>query len=171
MTRALLFCSLAATACTHNLGDPCGQNVDCSPAGDRFCDTSQPGGYCTVEDCDIGTCPDNQPCVRFFTPIKDEPCDPTQMNTGCLADERCICDTFTNDQCASAFCAPESSERRWCMQGCGADGDCRTSYVCRSTYPPPKGSQNPILPGAEPVPTQYDLTGAATAASFCIFQG
>ncbi|HZS39614.1 MAG TPA: hypothetical protein VFF06_22435 [Polyangia bacterium] len=172
MNRVLaLSLVIATTACTHNLGDACGQNVDCSPAGDRFCDTSQIGGYCTVEDCDVATCPDNQPCVRFFTPILNEPCDPTKSATGCLIDETCVCNSFVAGVCASALCAPLSSERRWCMEGCGGDSDCRdTNYVCRSTYPPPTGSQNPILPGAFSLPNAYDPSGHVTAASFCVQQ-
>ncbi len=54
-------------ACQAKIGDGCESNVDCSPDGDRICDLSQPGGYCTVPDCEVGTCPDNAVCVMFGT--------------------------------------------------------------------------------------------------------
>ena len=35
---------LVLSGCGHKIGDSCGQNVDCSPLGDRFCDIASPGG-------------------------------------------------------------------------------------------------------------------------------
>ncbi|MCX7806984.1 MAG: hypothetical protein N2515_00110 [Deltaproteobacteria bacterium] len=40
-------------------------STQCSFAGDRICDTNQPGGSCTVFDCQPDQCPDNAVCVRF----------------------------------------------------------------------------------------------------------
>ena len=65
----------ALSACGHHVGDACQVNTDCSTAGDRFCDVAPVGGYCTVEGCDVNTCPDGEPCVRLFTVIRTEPCD------------------------------------------------------------------------------------------------
>ncbi len=49
--------ALAAGGCASRIGDDCTTNTDCSPDGDRICDTSVEGsGYCTVEGCDTGTC-------------------------------------------------------------------------------------------------------------------
>jgi hypothetical protein len=157
----------AVCGCGHNVGDSCTQNVDCSPLGDRFCDLSAPGGYCTLEGCDIrldtdgnnaDSCPSESECVRFFTQIETEPCDPTAMPTGCNADERCLCDCSNPDTGAClpvgsvcpngdkvvgpqpGHCAPETSERRWCMLRCSKDSDCRSDtdaqgqrlYECRA---------------------------------------
>src|SRR5437870_9271437 len=99
---------IAATGCIHRIGDPCKQNVDCSTLGDRFCDTAAPGGYCTVEGCDVttdpsgnltDTCPPEAVCIRFFTLIEKKPCDPAveldpnrRPEHACAADERCLCD-------------------------------------------------------------------------------
>ena len=182
-----LFFMLALSACGHFIGDGCNSNVDCSPAGDRFCDLSQVGGYCTVEGCDVNTCPDQEPCVRFFTVIRTEPCtydpatpgrcNPTMPGAQCCrVDERCVPDapiTATPDggtpMLQPGHCAPESTERRWCVHHCANDGDCRdANYGCFSTSPQPPRSTNPVLPGALPVPTIADPTGANNAANFCV---
>lgn len=51
--------------CKPEIGDSCKLSTDCSITGDRLCDTSQPDGYCTVFNCDPGTCPDEAMCVEF----------------------------------------------------------------------------------------------------------
>jgi hypothetical protein len=166
---ALGLLMLAAVAgCGHNIGDSCKTNVDCSPAGDRFCDTSSQDGYCTIEGCDQSTCPSEAVCVRFFTALPARPCTFDEVLPGsrsdCRADERCLkCDS-TDPTCmvsgpGSGLCAPESSERRWCEKTCQHDSDCRSGYVCRSTG----------MLGAEPVPT-LDMA-AGVPAKFCGPQG
>jgi hypothetical protein len=165
---ALMFAlGLALAACGHSIGDSCKANVDCSPMGDRFCDTSAPDGYCTIEGCDETTCPSEAVCVRFFTPFLGRPCDfnPALPNSrsDCHVDERCLrCDSsVAGASCqSSGLCAPEASERRWCQKTCHKDSDCRdANYVCRST-----GTL-----GAEPVPT-LDMS-AGTPAKFCAPRG
>lgn len=140
MTRCrFLVLAMLAVGCGKNIGDPCKTNVDCSLAGDRFCDTGSPGGYCTVEGCDTFTCPtDDAVCIRFFTPRLDQSCNygATGPESGCDVDERCVCiEVDENGAClpGAARCAPESSERRWCMDRCGGPGDCREEYECRFT--------------------------------------
>jgi hypothetical protein len=67
-TLALLALSaLAAHAsgCAPRIGDGCYSQTNCSINGDRVCDITQPGGYCTVFDCSPDTCPDDSVCVRF----------------------------------------------------------------------------------------------------------
>lgn len=54
-----------ASACAPELGDGCKQSSDCSINGDRTCDRSQPGGYCTIVDCSPEACGDEGYCVRF----------------------------------------------------------------------------------------------------------
>jgi hypothetical protein len=173
MPRAFLVVALlavTAVGCGHNIGDSCNSNVDCDPTGLRFCDISAPSGYCTIDGCDVGTCPDEATCVRFFTVVLSEPCDhsmPPLMN-GCRVDEFCVCDaTDDGGHCIvpdvtppmvdemHAHCAPETTERRWCQKKCGGDGDCRAGYSCRSTG----------TAGAEPVPTVDMLSGVP--AKFC----
>jgi hypothetical protein len=178
--RALSIAVLAVTlgACGHNIGDACTVNVDCQPDGTRFCDTSPPDGlgYCTIEGCDVGTCPPEAICVRFLTPVFDEPCTlptdhqvPLSQGDCPHEDDRCVCDHSLNGICQPAtgdptpspspmpngHCAPESTERRWCQLHCNSNGDCRTNYECRQT-----GTL-----GAEPVPTLTNLTGGFS--SFC----
>jgi len=158
--------AILAAGCGHSIGDSCSNNVDCDPTGLRFCDTAPLGGYCTIDGCDVGTCPSEAVCIRFFTPIANEPCSSVKSfpANGCRVDERCVCNSSTNGVCDQSLadamgndghCAPESSERRWCQKGCSSDGDCRPGYVCRST-----GTL-----GAEPVPS-IDM-GMGMPAKFC----
>lgn len=162
---------LLLVGCSHSVGDACQSNVDCDPTGLRFCDTSAPSGYCTLDGCDVATCPSEAVCVRFFTPIRDLPCDPSlvgfqgdlaaRCGSGgpgcCLRGQRCLCDRNNPDgSCStSAHCAPESSERRWCQLKCSSNSDCRPNYQCRST-----GSL-----GAEPIPSLAMPSGQR--ARFC----
>ncbi len=159
----LLSFVLAAFGCSHAIGDSCGNNVDCSVAGDRFCDTAPPGGYCTVEGCDVDTCPGDSVCIRFYTLLETVPCtyDPLAPRGTCAPDQRCVCDASADvSGCAGpAHCAPENSERRWCMKRCGDNGDCRNQYECRST-----GTL-----GAEPVPSLAKPQGES--AKFCVSSG
>ncbi|MBM4395251.1 MAG: hypothetical protein FJ087_06130 [Deltaproteobacteria bacterium] len=51
-------------ACAREIGDDCSTNTDCGE--NRICDTSQPGGYCTVTPCrDDSECPGESICVEF----------------------------------------------------------------------------------------------------------
>lgn len=108
MTRAFRLALATALAlfgagCTPELGDKCVLSTDCSLRGDRTCDTSQPGGYCTIRDCRANSCPDDGACVLY------EPTVP-----GCGFDSR----------------SPSRVSRSYCMAGCEEDGDCRGGYVC-----------------------------------------
>ncbi|HMR78024.1 MAG TPA: hypothetical protein PKD61_23100, partial [Polyangiaceae bacterium] len=51
--------------CKPEIGDECSVSTDCSNAGERLCDTTLPGGYCTIFNCEPGTCPDEAGCVAF----------------------------------------------------------------------------------------------------------
>lgn len=65
-----LLAILALTGCKEHIGDACGNSVDCSVTGERQCDLSQPGGYCTVFACDADTCPEGA-CVEWrFIPSR-----------------------------------------------------------------------------------------------------
>ncbi len=70
MRSAFVAAAAVATllaGCAAEIGDECETSVDCSPDGDRTCDRSQPGGYCTVEGCAPDGCPDEALCVEFHT--------------------------------------------------------------------------------------------------------
>jgi hypothetical protein len=153
----------AGGGCTPSIGDGCKTNVDCSRLGDRFCDTSAPDGYCTVDGCNQGTCPDGALCIRFLTADLDRPCflDRRSPDNLCRPDERCVCDKFENGVCLgtppnNAHCAAESTERRFCQKPCNSNSDCRDRYECRST-----GTL-----GSELVPSLTDVMSPATA-NFC----
>ncbi|NOZ01353.1 MAG: hypothetical protein GXP54_05625 [Deltaproteobacteria bacterium] len=71
---------LVLSACGRDIGDDCSTNVDCGTG--RICDTSQPGGYCTISPCRPDYCPGASICVEF-TP------DDAYCMQGCEADEEC----------------------------------------------------------------------------------
>jgi len=153
--------ALSAAGCSASIGDSCTVNVDCSKLGDRICDTSELGGYCTIEGCsDSSTCPDNAWCIRILTADRTRPCvfGARFPDNQCDIDQRCLCDDSVKGVCIdnAAHCAPESSERRYCQKSCNQNGDCRDGYECRST-----GTL-----GAEVTPSLYDLMTPA-AVSFC----
>ena len=162
----LLALALVLTACGDQIGDSCDFNVDCSPLGDRICDTSQLGGYCTIQGCDQDSCPEDEAvCVRFY-PVSflSSPCDALtedalgskcgracapECKKSCDASEVCCSTNHCNtaEIClSSGFCAQRTQERRFCMQECEEDDDCRDGYQCRKT-----GTR-----GAEAVPSPAD---------------
>src|SRR6188768_1286101 len=88
--RALLALRLAlvtlmgavALGCTPQIGDKCTVSTNCSTTGDRLCDVTQPGGYCTKFNCEPGGCPDDSVCVNFGTTLSPvEGCTPSQANS------------------------------------------------------------------------------------------
>ena len=56
---------LLVSACATKIGDDCRTNNDCAGAEARSCDTSSPGGYCTIFDCEVNGCPEESVCVDF----------------------------------------------------------------------------------------------------------
>lgn len=103
--------------CQPDIGDSCSTNVECSATGDRTCDTSQPGGYCTIFGCDPKTCPtDESICVSFNNALSTVP--------GCQNLNR-----------SSPY------ERTFCMATCNDSGDCRGGYDCVDlAHPNPWGA-------------------------------
>ncbi len=93
------------TGCSPKIGSSCTQSTDCSVQGDRACDTSQVGGYCTIFGCTTNSCPDNAACVVFRVSLP-----------GCPYND---------------YDAPARTARALCMQSCKYDSDCRDGYVCR----------------------------------------
>jgi len=124
-----------AIGCSAAIGDACGNSLDCSAAGttDLICDTRQLEGYCTVQGCSAGSCPDEAVCVAFYpTSYLTVACDPTTEDA--VGVEVTTDDCGRGEAClSSGFCAAAELERRFCMKPCEADGDCRSGYACRTT--------------------------------------
>ena len=109
-----LLCVLVAVAagCKPKVGDDCRISTDCSRAGDRLCDITAPGGYCTVYNCEPGTCPEDESlCVEFGaqrSPVSK--CQDKQ--------------------------SPSPYGRAFCMATCESDSDCRAGYSCEDLSNP-----------------------------------
>jgi hypothetical protein len=153
----LLAVALAALAgCSEEIGDECSISSDCSSSGDRICDTSAPGGYCTILGCDHESCPSEAVCIRFFTATtSNHTCDPDTEDAddgtdACSADELCT---------LRGYCAPRTAEIRYCMLGCEDDGDCRDGYECRD-----RAAME--AHGGQPVPAPGEALGD-DPARFC----
>jgi hypothetical protein len=101
-------------ACTPSIGDSCQLSTDCASDGTRICDTSEPGGYCTVINCtgnNLGaSCPDNAVCILFNANIP-----------GCPFSAR----------------RPASTGVSQCRNTCGTNSDCRGGYICGAPNGPP----------------------------------
>ena len=96
----VLLAAVAAAACSPGVGDSCSTNSDCGTS--RICDTSQPGGYCTVSPCrDIG-CPSEAICVDFGT-----------QQSYCM--QQCGPFAFCREgfECIEDFVSPEDPEIRY----------------------------------------------------------
>ena len=142
--------ALAAEGCGKEIGDSCVIATDCSPNGDRICDTLSKDGYCTVQGCDYSTCPSEAACVRFFTgSFSNKTCDPAMPPDACSTSPTNCCSL--DEICAvSGQCVPHASEVRYCMRKCNSDGDCRDGYECRDIA-------KMIADGGEPVPSPGQL--------------
>ncbi len=126
---SLLALLLLLFGCGKEIGDECINSIDCSPNGDRLCIDPPPsptGGYCTVQGCDVDSCPEESVCVRFFSGgFANRMCDPATEDRGtdaCSLDELCS---------LAGTCVARSSEVRFCMRKCGSGDDCRDGYECR----------------------------------------
>ena len=152
---AFLLVVAAATlgACSPKIGDSCSASTDCSQDNSRVCDTFSPGGYCTIQGCDFGTCPDEAVCVQFFPGLENAAsCAGTDGNpdqSKCPPSEFCT---------VASQCAPRSIEQRFCMATCNSDGDCRDGYECR-------GQDLQVAHGGQDVADPS--TGAPPTSSFC----
>ncbi|HEY8942611.1 MAG TPA: hypothetical protein VIM73_00060 [Polyangiaceae bacterium] len=98
------FAALAA-ACAPGIGDECQTSADCSQNGERLCDITQRGGYCTIFNCEPDSCPDDSVCIVFGADVSTAP--------GCAGQGD-----------LSRY------NRSFCMASCGSNSDCRGGYVC-----------------------------------------
>jgi hypothetical protein len=105
----LLAFAVALAGCQPGIGDECETSTDCSANGDRLCDITQPGGYCTIFNCE----PKGQP-------------------KGCPDDSVCV--AFAADRSSVPGCEEASGaspfQRAFCMANCDSDEDCRKNYAC-----------------------------------------
>jgi hypothetical protein len=99
----VLSLSLLFAGCTPKIGNKCTLSTDCSQLGDRLCDSTQPGGYCTIFNCEPDNCPSSI-CVAFGWSL-----DPA---------------------CGAPDGRWPRFERSFCMSSCGSSADCRTGYDC-----------------------------------------
>lgn len=62
-TAFLLLTTCLYAGCVPSIGDECNANGDCPTSA--ICDSTAPGGYCTIPECTIGSCPGDSLCVEF----------------------------------------------------------------------------------------------------------
>jgi hypothetical protein len=92
-------------ACQPEIGDSCSNASDCSVQDQRTCDTTFPGGYCTVFGCGADTCPEESTCVGFQSVLSIAP------------------------ECSDIAVRPRL-QRTACMRSCSRNSDCRGGYAC-----------------------------------------
>jgi hypothetical protein len=56
---------LILSGCGPEIGDNCDDSLDCAIDGSRFCDFTQPEGYCLIAGCRADECPEEAVCVEF----------------------------------------------------------------------------------------------------------
>src|SRR6266540_793312 len=133
-----------AGGCAPKSGDHCTVSTDCSVSGDRLCDTTQPGGYCTMFNCEPDRCPDEAACVAF------------------------------NEISCSSSAVSTRFQRTFCMAVCDEDDDCRAGYKCFGSDPgrqiidtAPSSRGVCTVPPSSPPVTSIDLPVCGTPdASF-----
>ncbi len=121
----------ALGGCKAKIGAACDSALKCSVRGERSCDLSAPGGYCTIEGCSHGSCPKEAACVKVYgSDFLTVACDPAREDIGnephddCEPDQVCL---------PEGLCADEVWARTSCRRECNDDGDCRDGYRCAST--------------------------------------
>lgn len=150
----LVLLSLVAFGCAPKIGDSCTVSTNCSASGDRLCDITEPGGYCTIFDCEPDGCPDDSVCINF--------------GTGLSPVDQC-----SSDQGNSPY------QRSFCMARCSSSSDCRGGYECQNLSGSPPNRFNAVLADSDgpgmvcyvtptstapgPTPITYEDAGAGGA--------
>jgi hypothetical protein len=141
--------ALGAVGCQPHIGDKCVLNTDCSVTGTLQCDTSMPGGYCTIFNCGPNSCPDGNACYLFHAEVQ-----------GCPYSDR----------------DPSRTAHSFCLEDCSKNSDCRYGYTCTDLRQPPWNAilldDNQNQPACVPnKDTAFSEQGAAiatgTAAPVC----
>ena len=125
---------LGTWGCKPKIGEDCATSTDCSISGDRLCDVTQPGGYCTVFNCEPNTCPTEAACVAF-----------------------------SEGTCSTASSSTRF-RRTFCMRECEDDSDCRSGYLCldlsrdasRRVVDTDSGKRVCVLPSSNSAPPTPD---------------
>ncbi|MBK8995472.1 MAG: hypothetical protein IPM35_06965 [Myxococcales bacterium] len=125
-----------------SIGAPCTGAGDCTGGACITEDQGWPNGYCAVEGCSAGSCPDGSDCFEM-----------TSGKTFCL--KTC----GDSSECASAYaCHPTAGA---CVPGCTGDSECESTEVC-----------NPKTLNCEPKPCTTGSCGSGlvcdTASGKCI---
>lgn len=102
---AVILAIAATTGCQPEIGDECQTAIDCSALGDRLCDNTQPGGYCTEFNCEPDQCTEEATCVSFNT----------QLDPACQQRDDARFGRYG---------------RTFCMYVCEDQSDCRAGYEC-----------------------------------------
>lgn len=127
MKRIFTILMLAAgltPACKVEIGDECELDVDCSANMDRYCDRSQPSGYCLIIGCGPGECPGEASCVEFTTPC------PTGEGYEDDTDADTDADTETDAEWDKCRLIEPNRGRTYCLKHCNKTKDCRGGYQC-----------------------------------------
>jgi len=96
--------SAAFSGCSRGIGDSCDTALMCSANATRLCDLTQPSGYCTLANCEDGTCPSESVCVTFWTQT-DRSADEERLSVNyCMrkCDERSDCRDNEGYDCVSS---------------------------------------------------------------------
>src|SRR5579863_6385169 len=132
----IAFVAISTAACGSQIGDSCQTATDCDPNGNRICDISQPGGYCTIVGCDETTCPSEAACIRTF-PVQflSTRCDPFCEDRQCQspADGGARSDAGTDGALPTCepIC-PQDSTPTSTNETCpnGPTNDCTADEIC-----------------------------------------
>lgn len=172
--------AVAALGCQPNIGDDCRNHSECAYSGNRICEPNFPGGYCTIFNCEPGTCPDEAVCVAYGSVPSPRPecADPTNrrlQRTFCMAkcEERDDCRSDEGYDCVDLA---DENQNPW-----GAVVVERGSYSSRVCTVPLSGKLAPPASGTavagvcsppldasfpSPAPTSSSPEGGAADASF-----
>ncbi|MCB9530608.1 MAG: hypothetical protein H6700_02495 [Myxococcales bacterium] len=99
--------ALLAVGCRPGVGDSCVSDAECERP--QVCDTTSPGGYCTVFDCEDERCPGDALCVGFER-------DGVLVTTACM--EQCDKDSQCRER-DGYVCQPVGTSQGYC----GVEGD------------------------------------------------
>jgi hypothetical protein len=97
--------------CSPHIGDKCVLNTDCSITGNLQCDTSMPGGYCTMFNCGPNSCPNGNACYLFHADVQG--CPYNDRQTSRTAHSFCLEDCSTNSDCRYGYSCADLRQYPW----------------------------------------------------------
>jgi hypothetical protein len=162
LSRFLVFAAvLVLVSCQPEIGDSCSNASDCSQQGERTCDITEPGGYCTIFGCNIDNCPEEAACIGFQSVVSIAPeCSSLQARPR-LQRALCLRTCKKNSDCRSGYaCVDMAQENPW-----GAQVISRGSgKVCALTPPEAPVGDTAVCSEAPVAPPVFDAGGSADAA-------